>query len=234
MNAVLTCKDVKKQYPGSPILALDGVDFNIERGQIVGLLGPNGSGKTTLIKLICGLLVPTSGSVEVSGVKPGAEANAKISYLPDKDYLPDWMNVSELLDYFKDFYSDFDYAKASEMIRLLGITPIMRLKTMSKGTREKMQLALVMSRAADLYILDEPIAGVDPAARDFILDTIISGYNENSAVVISTHLIVDVEKVLDKVVFINKGVVTLSSSVDEIREQHGKSVDSFFREVYKC
>lgn len=200
----------------------------------MGLLGPNGSGKTTLIKLINGLLVPTSGELLVNGLKPGVESKKIISYLPERTYLNDWMNVQNMIDYFGDFYENFNKAKAYDMLQRLHINPNNRLKTMSKGTKEKVQLILVMSREAELYVLDEPIGGVDPAARDYILETIIGNYSENASLIISTHLIEDVEKILDGVVFINMGNIVLTSTVDDIREKENKSVDALFREVFKC
>jgi len=208
--------------------------LSLERGKIVGLLGPNGSGKTTMIKLASGLLTPTSGEILISGTNPGIETKKIVSYLPERTYLNDWMRVSDIICLFKDFYSNFNADKAFEMLKRLDINPQDRLKTMSKGTKEKVQLILVMSREAELYLLDEPIGGVDPAARDYILNTIISNYNENATVVISTHLIADIEQVLDHVVFISSGKIALSLSVDEIREEQGKSVDALFREVFKC
>lgn len=232
MNAILECRDLTKTY-GSKA-ALDHVTLSIPRGQIVGLLGPNGSGKTTLIKLANDLLCPTSGEILIDGKKPGVETKRIVSYLPDKTYLNDWMKVGQLVDFFADFYPDFRRQKASEMLAHLGIDASARLKTLSKGTKEKVQLILVMSREADLYLLDEPIGGVDPAARDYILDTIIRNYNENATILLSTHLIHDIEKVLDHVVFINAGRVVLSSPVETIRDEQGKSVDTLFREVFRC
>ncbi|MCI8934678.1 MAG: ABC transporter ATP-binding protein [Clostridiaceae bacterium] len=232
MDALLECRGLTKSYGRKT--ALSGVDLTISRGKIVGLLGPNGSGKTTLIKLACGLLTPTAGQILVEGKEPGVESRLAISYLPDKNYLNDWMKVSDLVDYFKDFYSNFDPRRAYDMLSKLNIDPDLRLKTLSKGTKEKVQLILVMSRDAQLYLLDEPIGGVDPAARDYILNTIISNYNSQATIIISTHLIADIEKVLDEVVFISEGRIVLSSSVDEIRAENGKSVDALFREVFKC
>ena len=230
--AILECHDLSKRF-GS-IQALDGVNLSIEPGRVVGLLGPNGSGKTTLIKLANGLLTPTAGELRIDGKAPGRETKALVSYLPDKEYLPEWMNARQLMDFFSDFYADFDRERAAEMLNRLGIDEGMRIKQMSKGTREKVQLILTMSRQAKLYLLDEPIGGVDPATRDYILDTIIRNYNPSAAVVISTHLIADVEQVLDDVIFIRSGRVLLQSSVDTIREEQGKSVDAYFREVFKC
>ena len=230
--AVLECKALTKNYGHTA--ALDGVDFAIEPGRIVGLLGPNGSGKTTLIKLANGLLTPTSGEIFVCGMAPGKETHALVSYLPERTSIPTWMTTTQLLDFYQDFYADFRRDAAEEMLRHLNIQPKQHIKQMSKGTREKVQLIMVMSRAAKLYLLDEPIGGVDPATRDYILSTIIGNYDPEAAVVISTHLISDVEKVLDEVVFINQGRVMLQSSVDQIREEKGMSVDELFREVFKC
>ena len=230
--AVLECKALTKNY--GHLAALDGVDFAIEPGRIVGLLGPNGSGKTTLIKLANGLLTPTSGDILVCGMAPGKETHALVSYLPERTSIPTWMTTTQLLDFYQDFYADFRRDAAEEMLQHLNIQPRQHIKQMSKGTREKVQLIMVMSRAAKLYLLDEPIGGVDPATRDYILSTIIGNYNPDAAVVISTHLISDVEKVLDDVVFINQGRVMLQASVDQIREEKGMSVDALFREVFKC
>ena len=229
---LVICTGLTKSY-GS-VKALDGLNLTLERGRFVGLLGPNGSGKTTTIKLINGLIQPTSGAVTVDGAAPGVHTHSVISYLPDRDYLNDWMRVADLLDFFADFYADFDKVKANDMLKSLDITPLARLKTLSKGTKEKVQLILTMSRRAQLYILDEPIAGVDPAARDYILNTILSNYREDATVLLSTHLIADIERVLDEVIFLKGGVMTLHESVDTIREEHGKSVDMLFREVFAC
>ena len=232
MPAIFECINLSKKYSGTQ--ALNDVSFKVESGRIVGLLGPNGSGKSTLMKLANGLLTPTYGEILINGQKPGVETKKIVSYLPERTYLNDWMRVSDIIKFFKDFYGNFNESKAYDMLSRLSINPKDKLKTMSKGTREKVQLILVMSREAELYLLDEPIGGVDPAARDYILQTIINNYSENAAVVISTHLISDVERVLDDVLFINKGRITLSSSVDEIREDRGFSVDALFREVFKC
>ena len=229
---ILECADLSKRF-GS-VQALDNVNFTIEPGRVVGLLGPNGSGKTTLLKLANGLLTPTGGEILIDGDAPGKVTRSLVSYLPDKPYLADWMKVRQLLDFFEDFYDDFDRDRAMEMLLRLNIGEDMRIKEMSKGTREKTQLILVMSRQAKLYLLDEPIGGVDPATRDYILDTIIRNYNPEAAVVISTHLIADVEQVLDDVIFIDKGRIVLQSSVDDIREERGMSVDQYFREVFRC
>jgi ABC-2 type transport system ATP-binding protein len=232
MSTILECKSLTKKF--TALTALSNVNLTLERGRIIGLLGPNGSGKTTLIKLINGLLVPTSGNILVDGKLPGTETKKIVSFLPEKTYLPEWMKVSDTIEFFQDFYQDFDRKKAYEMLDRLHLDPTKRMKSLSKGTKEKVQLILVMSRKADLYCLDEPIGGVDPAARDYILNTIISNYNENATVLISTHLIADIEKVLDEVVFIKDGNVTLHSSVDDLRSKEGKSVDTLFREVFKC
>ena len=230
--AILECIGLSKRF--GKVQALEEINLKVEPGRVIGLLGPNGSGKTTLIKLANGLLTPSQGEILIDGMAPGRESKAIVSYLSDKEYLPDWMSARQLMDFFEDFYEDFDRARAEEMLRHLGIDETMRIKQMSKGTREKVQLILVMSRQAKLYLLDEPIGGVDPATRDYILDTIIRNYNPSAAVVISTHLIADVEQVLDEVIFIQNGRVTLQASVDEIREEKGKSVDQYFREVFKC
>ena len=229
--ALLECKQLSKSYGAT--VALDGVDLTVEPGRIVGLLGPNGSGKSTLIKIANGLLVPTAGTLTIAGMAPGQETKRLVSYLPERTYLSGWMNVVQLLDFFCDFYPDFDRDAAEHMLTALEISPNQRIKQMSKGTREKVQLILVMSRKAQLYLLDEPIGGVDPATRDYIIRTIISNYNEQASVVISTHLIADVESVLDDVIFINKGRVVLQSSVDEIRAEKNCSVDELFREVFR-
>lgn len=231
-NPILECKNLVKTYANAE--ALKGIDLKINRGRIVGLLGPNGSGKSTLIKLANGLLTPSSGEILIAGKKPGIETKKIVSYLPEKTYLNDWMKVSDIINFFKDFYDNFNPKKAYEMLEKLNINPNDKLKTMSKGTKEKVQLILVMSRDADLYLLDEPIAGVDPAARDYILNTIITNYNENATIIISTHLISDIERILDDVVFISYGKIFLTKSVDEIRENEGKSVDTLFREVFRC
>ena len=232
MSELLTCKGLTKQYGAKN--ALDGVELHIGFGKIIGLLGPNGSGKTTLIKLANGLLQPTSGSIEVAGMKPGADTKAIVSYLPDADWLPDWMRVEQLVEMFSDFYQDFDRAKACEMLKKLDLSPKAVLKTLSKGNKEKVQLILAMSRNARLYLLDEPIGGVDPAARDYILHTILSNYSKDATVIISTHLIEDIEPMLDEAIFLKEGKIFAHRSVDDIRENEGTSVDAYFREVFKC
>lgn len=230
--AILECSGLTKRYGAKT--ALDGFSVKIEPGKIVGLLGPNGSGKTTLLKLANGLLTPNGGEVLINGEKPGIESKKITSYLPDRNYLPDWMNFDKLADFFEDFYSDFDRTRAEDMISRLDLDRKMSIHQMSKGTKEKVQLIMTMSRRAKLYLLDEPIGGVDPATRDYILETIIRNYDSEASVVISTHLISDVEKILDDTIFINEGKMVLCSSVDEIREQHNKSVDEYFREVFRC
>ena len=233
MDEILSCTALTKRY-NKERAALDGVELHLGRGRIVGLLGPNGSGKTTFIKLACGLLTPTSGEIRIAGRLPGPQTKAAVSYLPDAQYLPDWMNVEQLTGMFADFYEDFDSGKAHEMLARLEISTRAPLKTLSKGTKEKVQLILAMSRAAQLYLLDEPIGGVDPAARDYILNTIIGNYSENAAVIISTHLIADIEPVLDEAVLLKNGRIFAHRAVDDIRENEGMSVDAYFREVFKC
>ena len=232
MEPILECRNLYKTYPGKQ--ALSGLTLNVHKGRIVGLLGPNGSGKTTLIKLACGLLTPSYGEILVAGRKPDAETKKLVSYLPERTYLADWMTVRDAVAFFADFYEDFSFQTAGEMLAKLSISPEMRLKNLSKGNKEKVQLILVMSRKAALYLLDEPIGGVDPAARDYILSTIIGNYNPESTILISTHLIADIERVLDDVVFIKDGAVQLCAPVEEIREEKGCSVDALFREVFKC
>lgn len=232
METVLEIKELKKNYGKKT--ALDIGNLNFKGGKIVGLLGPNGSGKTTFIKLVSGLLTPSTGNITVGGMEVGVETKAIVSYLPDANYLFDWMKTKDILEFFKDFYKDFDEEIALDMLAKLGIDMKQSLKSMSKGTKEKVQLILVMSRRAKLYLLDEPIGGVDPAARDYILKTIISNYNEEAVVIIATHLIGDIENVLDEFVFINNGKVVLSGNVDEIKEEKGMSIDNLFREVFKC
>lgn len=231
-DSIFECSALIKTYKGMP--ALCGINLSVRPGKIVGLLGPNGSGKTTLIKLMNGLLTPDSGILRIAGMPVGTETKKVISYLPDRNFLTPWMSVRQMMDYFGDFYADFDRARAEEMLKSLNIDPGLKIKTLSKGTQEKVGLILVMSRRASLYLLDEPIAGVDPATRDYILRTILSNYNEEATVLISTHLISDVEQVLSDVIFINQGNVVLQDSVDNIREREGKSVDMFFREVFRC
>lgn len=229
---LLECKNLTKKYGN--YTALSNVSLQIDSGHIIGLLGPNGSGKTTLIKLIAGLLSPTFGELYIKEAPVGIGSKKLISYLPDHTYLNDWMTVKQIIHFFADFYDDFETERAYDMLSKLDIDPNRKLKTLSKGTKEKVQLILVMSRKADLYLLDEPIAGVDPAARDYILNTILSNYDENASILISTHLISDIENILDEVIFIKNGCIQMQASVDDIRERDGKSVDTLFREVFRC
>lgn len=233
MSELVQINNLTKVYEKRK-MALDHINLMIPRGRIIGLLGPNGSGKTTLIKLISGLLVPTDGVVLVNGSRPGAATKAQVSYLPERTYFQGGMKVKELIDYFADFYADFSGERARELLHNLNIDEYAKLKTLSKGTKEKVQLIMVMSRDAQLFLLDEPIAGVDPAARDYILRTIITNYNPNAAILISTHLISDIENILDEVIFIRNGRVILQDTVENIRVQKRKSVDAYFREVFAC
>lgn len=230
--SLIEFRDVTKEFGYK--VALDEVNLKIEKGKIYGLLGPNGSGKTTMIKLINDLLQPTSGEVLIKGEEAGIESKKIISYLPERTYLNMDMKVEELLNFFSDFYLDFDKSKALELLEKLDIAVDARLKTMSKGTKEKVQLIAVMSRKADIYILDEPIGGVDPASRDYILETILNNFNEDSSLIISTHLIADIEKILDEVVFINKGKIVLNENAEEIRTKKKTTIDALFREEFKC
>ena len=230
--AILECKDLTKRYGAK--LALNKASFTIEPGRIVGLLGPNGSGKTTFLKICNGLLTPSEGGVLISGAAPGPSTKAVISYLPERTYLNDWMTVAQIIDFFSDFYADFSREKAYAMLGSLKVNSRDRLKTLSKGTKEKVQLVLVMARDAKLYLLDEPIGGVDPAAREFILNTIIKNYNPEGSVVISTHLISEIEQILDDVIFLKDGEVTHAAPADVLREQNNMSIDALFREVFRC
>ena len=229
---LLEIKNVSKSFDKKEILK--DINLTISRGKIVGLLGKNGVGKTTLIKLINDLLTPTSGEILVKGNKIGVESKKVISYLPERTYLNKQMKVSEVINYFKDFYQDFDCDKAENLLKDLDLDINQKLSKMSKGMQEKLQLVLVMSRNADLYILDEPLGGVDPATRDYILDTILSNFNENASVIISTHLISDIERILDEVVFIDKGEIVLQSDADKLRNKENASIDEIFRRMFKC
>ena len=233
MSALVECMNLTKCYTNG-VPAVAGLNLVIERGHIVGLLGPNGSGKTTLIKMMNGLLKPTEGVVLINGNEPGVETKKRVSYLPERTYLEVQKTVGDLLAFFSDFYEDFKMDRAMNMLQALQIDPKARLKTLSKGTKEKIQLILVMSRDADLFILDEPIAGVDPAARDYIIRTIITNYNPEASILICTHLIADIENILDDVIFIKNGQLVMQTTVDEIRQKKGKTVDTFFREVFAC
>ncbi|WP_304181232.1 ABC transporter ATP-binding protein [Leptotrichia trevisanii] len=230
-NIILKCTNLSKTYDFDN--ALNNVNLSIESGKIIGLLGPNGSGKTTFIKLLNGLLKPTEGEIFIDGQNPGVETKKIVAYLPDKNYLDNSKTVKAILQLFADFYDDFDLEKAQNMLKDLGIDITRRFKLLSKGMKEKVQLILVMCRRAKLYLLDEPIAGVDPAARDYILNTVIKNYNRNATVIISTHLIADVEKVLDEAIFISKGEILLYQDVKSIISEHNKTVDEYFREVFK-
>ena len=232
MEPILEITHVSKTYGKKE--ALKDVSLKIEPGKVVGLLGPNGSGNSTLIKLINGLLQPTDGQILVAGQALGIETKKMISYLPERTYLNEWMKVKDLLGFFSDFYEDFDIEKARQMLATLKIDEDSKLKTLSKGTKEKVQLILVMSRKAKLYILDEPIGGVDPAARDYILNTIIKNYSEESSVIIATHLIQEVENICDDIIFLGYGEVRLQGNVDDIRQEKGQSIDALFREVFRC
>lgn len=231
-KAVLQVNSLCKSYGNHSVL--EGVGFTIPRGRIVGLLGPNGCGKSTLMKLISGLTQPDSGEILIDGVLPSKQTKSMISYLPERTYLNDWMKIKDILNLFSDFYTDFDLERAKSMLADLHISADSKLKTMSKGTKEKVQLILVMSRRAQLYLLDEPIGGVDPAAREYILNTILKNFEETSSILISTHLIQDVETVFDQVLFLNHGKIVINGEVDEIRSTYGKSIDGLFREVFKC
>lgn len=229
---IFECRALEKRYGAA--MALDHIDLALEPGRIVGLLGPNGSGKSTLVKLAMGLLQPTSGEVLIGGQAPSPQTNAVVSYLPDRITLSPWMKTRQLLDFYGDFFADFDRAAAERMLSQLGLDLNQSVRQMSKGMKEKVQLVLTMSRRAKLYLLDEPIAGVDPVAREYILNTIVSNYNPEASVIISTHLIADVEKVLDSFVFIRDGRIIMERDVASAKEEYGKSVDEIFREVYKC
>ena len=231
MSELLKCVNLTKNYGN--LTAVDELNLTIESGKIIGLLGPNGSGKTTLIKMINGLLTPTSGELYVNGLKPGVETKKIVSYLPDNNFLNSYMTAEQIIKMFSDFYEDFRADLAYEMLEKLGVSKDVKLKTLSKGNKEKVCLILIMSRNALLYVLDEPIAAVDPATRDYIVSTIINNYNPEASVIISTHLISDIEPILDEAIFINNGRVVLHKTVDEIREQSGKSVDEVFREVFR-
>lgn len=232
MKPIIECRSLTKKYGN--FYALDNLNLTLSRGEIIGLLGPNGSGKTTLIKLLNGLLTLTSGEIYIDGEPLGTKTKKIVAYLPERTYLNAHRKVKDIISYFEDFYDNFDSERAYRMLKHLEINPDARLKSLSKGTKEKVQLILVMSRDADLYILDEPIGAVDPAARDYILNTILTNYNENATILLSTHLIHDIENILDRVIFIQNGHVILNSTVDEIRTEKRQSVDTLFREVFKC
>lgn len=231
-NTIIKLENVVKRYGKKE--ALKGINLDIPKGKIVGLLGPNGSGKSTIIKLLNGLLQPDEGNIEIAGMKPSIETKKIVSYLPERTYLSEWMKMKDLLKFFSDFYEDFDLEKAEEMIEALNINVDEKIKDMSKGTKEKVQLILVMSRNADVYILDEPIGGVDPAARSFIMRTILQNFSEESTLIIATHLISEIENICDEIIFLSYGEIKLQGNVDEIREEKGKSIDALFREEFRC
>ena len=231
-NTIIKLENVVKRYGKKE--ALKGINLDIPKGKIVGLLGPNGSGKSTMIKLLNGLLQPDEGSIEIAGMKPSIETKKIVSYLPERTYLSEWMKMKDLLKFFSDFYEDFDLEKAEEMIEALNINVDEKIKDMSKGTKEKVQLILVMSRNADVYILDEPIGGVDPAARSFIMRTILQNFSEESTLIIATHLISEIENICDEIISLSYGEIKLQGNVDEIREEKGKSIDALFREEFRC
>ena len=232
MEKIIEVKNLVKKYKN--LVAVNDISFSVYKGEILGLLGPNGSGKTTLIKLACGLLKPTSGKIIIDGKEVGVETKSVVSYLPERNYIPLWMTVENIIDFFCDFYKDFRKELAYDMLKRLNINAKDKIKTMSKGTKEKVQLILVMSRKADLYVLDEPIGGVDPAGRDYILETILTNFNEGSSLLISTHLISDIENILDDVIFIKNGKIVLNENAENIREKTGKTIDNLFREEFKC
>ena len=231
MSELLKCVNLTKQY--NDVTALKNINLSIESGKIIGLLGPNGSGKTTLIKLINGLLTQTEGNIFINGEKPGVQTKKIVSYLPDNNFLNNWMTIEQIIEYFNDFFEDFRPELAYTMLQKLGVEKNNKLKHLSKGNKEKVCLILTMCRNALLYVLDEPIAAVDPATRDYIISTIINNYNPDASIIISTHLISDIETILDEVIFINKGYVVLHDSVENIRNEKGKSIDELFREVFR-
>ena len=229
---LVKCIDVNKFFGDKRILK--DINLTIPKGKIIGLLGKNGTGKSTLIKLLNDLLTPTSGEILINGEKVGVNSKKIISYLPERTYLNKAMTVDKVIEYFSDFYDNFDAKKARKLLKDLGLDTTQKLSKMSKGMQEKVQLVLVMSRKAELYILDEPLGGVDPATRDYILDTILTNFNEDASVIISTHLISDVERILDEVIFIDKGKIILQSDSDELRKKEDGSIDEIFRRMFKC
>lgn len=231
-NELVKITNLTKKYENKA--ALSNLSLTLESGHIIGLLGPNGSGKTTLIKILTGAITDYEGAVTINGKAVGPESKALVSYLPDTTYFSPWMCPLDMIALFKDFYADFDEHKCLEMLKRLGLNEKQKIKTMSKGMIEKFQLCLVMSRNAKLYILDEPIGGVDPAARDYILDTILMNYNEDATIFMSTHLISDVERIFDTVIFLKEGQIVLEGDIDNIRTKEEKSIDQLFREVFKC
>lgn len=231
--AIVETRNLSKYYVKGRY-ALDDVNLSLESGKIIGLLGSNGSGKTTFIKILAGLLAKSSGEVTIDGHPIGAESKAVVSYLPDVSYIKDSQKISQVIQFFQDFYEDFDRERAKTMLQMLKIDPDAKYKTLSKGMKEKVQLVMVMSRRAKLYLLDEPIAGVDPASRDYILETVLRNFDRNASIIITTHLISDIESILDQVIFIHESKIGLISTVEDIKQNHGKTVDEYFREVYRC
>ncbi|WP_437130636.1 ABC transporter ATP-binding protein [Peptostreptococcus russellii] len=232
MSKILEIKGLKKSYASKDVLK--DINLSIDSGKIVGLMGPNASGKSTLIKIVNGLLTPDSGSVLIDGLAPGTETKGFVSYLPERTYISDWMKVKDIVEYFEDFYEDFDVERAHNMLDDLDISLDSKIKNLSKGSKEKVQLILVMSRNAKLYILDEPIGGVDPAARSYVIKTILNNYPEDSTLIIVTHLISEIEGICDEVAFLNNGEIVIHENTDDIRTEKGMSVDALFREVFKC
>lgn len=232
MSKILEIQGLKKSYASKNVLK--DINLSIDSGKIVGLMGPNASGKSTLIKIVNGLLTPDSGSVLIDGLAPGTETKSFVSYLPERTYISDWMKVKDIVEYFEDFYEDFDVERAHNMLEDLDISLDSKIKNLSKGSKEKVQLILVMSRNAKLYILDEPIGGVDPAARSYVIKTILNNYPEDSTLIIVTHLISEIEGICDEVAFLNNGEIVIHKNTDDIRTEKGMSVDALFREVFKC
>lgn len=230
MANIVEIRDLSKQYMRTK--ALDNVDINIKQGRIVGILGPNGSGKTSLMKIIAGILRQTRGEILIDGLVPGPATKAIVSYLPDRNFLYRWMKIDDAINFFKDFYEDFDEGKADELLSFMNLDRGMKIDALSKGMHEKLNLTLVLSRKAKLYVLDEPIAGVDPVARDQILDAIIKNYNNNSTMIITTHLVRDIESVFDEVIFLKEGVVILQGNAEELREEKGMQIDSLYKEIF--
>jgi len=231
MSTVLEARGLAKNYFTKK--ALKDVDITLEKGKILGFLGPNGSGKTTFIKIVAGILRQSSGEIFIEGTKPGVKTKAMVSYLPDKNYLFKWMKIKDAVEFFKDFYEDFDEKRCKELLEFMNLEEESKVTSLSKGMMEKLNLTLVLSRKAKLYILDEPLAGVDPVAREKILDAIIQNYNEDSSMIITTHLVKDIERIFDDVAFIKDGEIMLSGNAEDLRLEKGKSIDEIFREVFE-